>query len=742
MDRELLIEIGTEELPARWLPGLTTQFGARLEARLAEARMPSADPIETFSTPRRLVARAQRIPERQSDHEDVVMGPPVSAAVQPDGQFTGAAIGFAKKQGVEPSALERVETPKGVYLAHRRQLRGKASVDVLPEVLAATLRDLQYPKQLRWDALIEDGRGELLSGRPIRWVLFLYGGRVVPFDITRTPSASSPLVQDIRSGAVTFGHRFLTTSGRAGRAIKVKGFDDFRRRLAENFVIVERGERHDRIARELDAEARRRGGRVSVSPAGQEALAEVPDLVEYPAVVSGAFPVEFLQLPEEVLTTTMIHHQHFFPLVDSHNALMPAFLAVLNMEPEKPEIVSRNLERVLTARLRDARFFWDADRTQPLDRHRERLSTVAFHAGLGSYKDKAERLEPLARWIAADVLGRPDAADDAARAARLCKADLGTNMVRELTELQGTMGGIHARTAGEPEPVWKAIYHHYLPVAVEATAAPSRADLGAAAVTWAAVSLADKADTLAGMFVAGERPTGSRDPHGIRRAAQGLVRVLADLPELTGLDRAVGIEVLTDRALAAFAGRDGIDEARAALDTFMRERVASVFEQRGADVRNVRAVLGGAAALTPLTARRRLDVLPEFTGTREFASLAQLFKRVRNIARQLPDADFRAAEAARPALDALREPAELALRDELARRAPVIEAAAASGDGYRKAFAEAASFAPAVATFFDDVMVMADDPAVREARLRLLRRLESLILQLADISEMVPQSDV
>jgi glycyl-tRNA synthetase beta chain len=741
MDRELLIEIGTEELPARWLAGLTTQFGARLEARLSEARMPSAEPIETFSTPRRLVARAARVPERQTDFEELVMGPPVSAGVQADGQYAGAAIGFAKKQGVEPSALERHQTPKGEYLAFRRQVRGKASVDVLPGVLAAALRDLQYPKQLRWDALIEDGKGELLSGRPIRWVLFLYGGRVVPFDITRTPSASSPLVQDIRSGAVTFGHRFLTTSGRAGRAIKVKGFDDYRRRLAENFVIVERGERHDRIARELDAEARRRGGRVSVSPAGQEALAEVPDLVEYPAVVSGAFAPEFLKLPSEVLTTTMIHHQHFFPLVDAHNGLMPSFLAVLNMEPEKPEMVARNLERVLTARLRDARFFWDADRAQTLDQHRARLATVAFHPGLGSFLDKADRLEPLARWVAAEVLGHPEAADAAAEAARFCKADLATSMVRELTELQGVMGGIYAREAQQPEPVWKAIYHHYLPTTVEASGPPTRADLGEAAVTWAAVSMADKLDTLAGMFVAGERPTGSRDPYGIRRAAQGLVRLLADLPELTGIGRAVAIEPLLERAFTPFAGHAGMDEARQALATFLRERVASVFEQRGADVRNVRAVTAGQASLVPLTIRRRLDVLPEFTDTPAFAELAQLFKRVRNIARQLSDDAFRSAELGGRPLDALHEPAELALRDEIERRRPAIDGAVAQGDGYRRAFGEAAAFAPAVARFFDDVMVMADDPALREARLRLLRRLESLILQLADIAEMVPQTD-
>lgn len=741
MDRELLIEIGTEELPARWLPGLTTQFGARIEARLNEARMPAGEPIETFSTPRRLVARAARVPERQTDFDELVMGPPVSAAVQADGQLTGAGLGFARKQGVEPSALERVETPKGVYLAHRKHHRGKASVDVLPGVLGAALRDLQYPKQLRWDAQLEDGKGELLSGRPIRWVLFLYGGRVVPFDITRTALASGPLVQDIRSGAVTFGHRFLTTSGRAGRAIKVKGFDDYRKRLAENFVIVERGERHDRIARELDAEARRRGGRVSVSPAGQEALTEVPDLVEYPAVVSGAFSDEFLKLPSEVLTTTMIHHQHFFPLVSSQGQLLPAFLAVLNMEPEKPEIVSRNLERVLTARLRDARFFWDADRQQRLEQHRDRLSTVAFHTGLGSYRDKADRLEPLARWIASDVLGHPETADHAALAARLCKADLATNMVRELTELQGTMGGIYAKGEGQPEPVWKAIYHHYLPTAVDPHAAPTRTELGDAAVAWAAVSLADKVDTLASLFAAGERPTGSRDPYGLRRAAQGVVRLLADLPELTGITRVVAIDTLTARAFAAFEGRDGLADAQTALAGFMHERVTSVFEQRGADIRNVRAVLAGPGRLEPLTVRRRLDVLPEFTETADFKQLAVLFKRVRNIARNLADDAFQAAEAANAPLDALHEPAELALRDEIARRRPVIDSAVAAGDHYRKAFAEAAAFGPTVAKFFDDVMVMAEDPAVREARLRLLRRLESLILQLADISEMVPHTD-
>ncbi len=741
MDRELLIEIGTEELPASWLPGLTAQFGARIEARLADERMPVDTPVETFSTPRRLVVRAARVPERQTDVEDVVMGPPVSAAVGADGQMTGAGIGFARKQGVEPSALQRIETPKGVYLAHRRHLRGKTAIDVLPGVLAAALRDLQYPKNLRWDALLDDGKGELLSGRPVRWVLFLYGGRVVPFDILRPPSAAGPLVQDVRSGAVTFGHRFLTTSGRAGRAIKVKSFDDYRKRLGENFVVIERGERHDRIGRELDAEARRRGGRVSISPAGQQALDEVPDLVEYPAVVSGTFPDEFLRLPSEVLTTTMIHHQHFFPLVSAQDVLLPVFLAVLNMEPEKPELVARNLERVLTARLRDARFFWDADRAVPLERHRERLATVAFHQGLGTFRDKADRLEPLARWIASDVFARPDAADAAGAAARLCKADLASNMVRELTELQGTMGGIYAREGGEPEAVWRAIYHHYLPSAVDADGAPSRAELGEAAVTWAAVSLADKVDTIAGLFVAGERPTGSRDPHGIRRAAQGVIRILADLPELTGINAAVTLGQLVNRALAALPTPADPAECGLALWLFMGDRVRSVFEQRGADVRNVRAVTSvDPAALAPLTIRRKLSVLPDLADSAEFRQLAQVFKRVKNIAKNLDEASYHAAETQGEPMSALTEPAEVALLDELTRRRPTVERAVAAGD-YRKAFSEGVALGPAVTTFFADVMVMTDDPVVQKARLRLMRQIQSLILQLADVSEMVPQSD-
>jgi glycyl-tRNA synthetase beta chain len=722
MDRELLLEIGTEEIPASWLPGLTAQIGAAVEARLKDARLSVDEPVETYSTPRRLAARVGKIGERQSDLEELVTGPPVSAAFAADGTLTPAGAGFAKKQGVPESSLERIKTPKGEYVGVRKHQRGKTAVDVLPEVLAGVLRTLTFPKQMRWDAALSDGKGELPFGRPIRWILFLYGGRVVPFTIVRSPLGSGPQVQDVTSGASTYGHRFLTTSGRAGRAIKVKHFDDYRKRLAENFVVLERSERHDRIARELDAEARRRGGRIARALVGHGMLEEVPDLVEYPVVVAGGFAEEFLQLPEEVLTTTMIHHQHFFPIASDQGKLLPVFLAVLNMEPEHPEVIARNMERVLTARLRDARFFLDADRKKPLAAHVDRLSTVLFHKKLGSYQDKSTRVEKLARWICGDILGRPDLADHAAEAGRLCKADLATDMVRELTELQGTMGGIYAREDGRPEEVWKAIYFHYLPVGVEPTAPPSHDQLGKAAITWAAVSLADKLDTVGGMFGAGERPTGSRDPFGLRRSAQGIVRILVDLPELTGLDLRL--------TLGRLVNNNHLDEA---FWSFMTDRVRFVLEQRGYDTRNVRAVTHAEITeLSPLNARRKLEVLPEFTESTEFRQLAVLFKRVKNIAKNLDEgaADLRGA---------LTEPAEVALAGEIDRLQPVVEAAVASGTGYRQAFAEAAKAGPAVAKFFDDVMVMADDPKVRDARLRLLKRLEGLVLQLADISEIVPE---
>ena len=796
--RELLLEIGCEEMPASWIPGIEAQLAERLSARLDEVRIERRTPVRTFAAPRRLVATVAELAARQSDLEETVTGPPVRAAFDANGEPTRAAIGFARKQGVDVGALARIETPKGEYLACHRRQAGDDTRSVLGGVLAATLRELAFPKAMRWDAILADGRGEFLFGRPIRWLVFLYASRVVPFEIGRTPGAVVPGVAPVRAGNVTYGHRFFSSDGPAGEPIEVTSFADYRKRLANAYVLIDRKDRRDRVMGELDAGAKAVEGRVAALDRQSGFLTEVPDLVEHPAVVIGTFPEELLTLPDEVLSTTMVHHQHYFPVVDEQKRLSAHFLAVTNTpgdDPARNERIAGNSERVLVARLRDARFFWDADRTQRLEDRLGRLDTLLFHKRLGSYRDKSARVAELAERIATQVLVQPDAAGDARRAAALCKADLATDMVGEFPELQGVMGGVYAREQGELEAVWKAIYHHYLPIGVGADDPPSRDGLGAAAVTWAAVALADKVDTVVGLFGAGEKPTGSRDPLGIRRQAQGMLRILIDLPELTGLDVRVSVgEILeparerhTDddwsddgwskvywaldqdsegrdfRSIGGISEETKLDrervehlinehpsEVRKAVGTerrlytlrlkpvsFLRERLRYLLEERGFDRRNVCAVTHQPLDdIRPLDARRKLEVLPEFTETADFQTLATLFKRVKNIARELADG----GSSDESFESALTEPAERALLDELNVRRSVIEAAVSTGAGFREAFAEAARIGPAVDRFFGEVFVMADDPTLRNARLRLMREVAQVIVQLADVSEIVPET--
>ena len=378
---------------------------------------------------------------------------------------------------------------------------------------------------MHWDAMLEDGKGELLFGRPIRWILYTYGGRVVPFTIARTPARADAQVQDVTTGAATYGHRFLTTSGRAGRAIKVRSFDEYRNRLLENFVIIERSERHNRIA----ARARRQGAaaagpRQPRRPQRSGLLQEVPDLVEYPSVIAGTFAREFLELPEEVLTTTLIHHQHYFPMEGEDGKLKKAFLAVINIEPDNERTIARNAERVVTARLRDARFFWEADRKVTLESRIERLSTLVFHKKLGQLQRKgaadreARALDregrvrrhrrgggPRRAWRRG--WRRPISRRTWSASFRNCRASWAAS-TRGRKACPRTSGRrsitTTCRTASRP------------------TRRRRQKQLGKSATAWAAVSLADKFDTLVGLFAAGEKPTGSRDPFGLRRAAQGV----------------------------------------------------------------------------------------------------------------------------------------------------------------------------------------------------------------------------
>ncbi len=739
MYRELLLEIGCEEIPAGWLPSLTTQLGECIGDKLNEVRLAWEGPIQTFSTPRRLVVRIAKLADRQSDLEQTLIGPPVSVAFTADGEPTSAGRGFARKHGIDIQKLEQVKTAKGNYLTYREKQFGESVHKVLPSVLSATLRGLTFPKQMHWDAWLDDGRGELVFGRPIRWILFVCGGRVVPFTIKRTDKAKSLEVQPIHSAAVTHGHRLI---GKSSCAIKVRSYSDYCKRLREQFVILEHKNRRARIVKKLEAQARRLGGNLWTTVFDLSLLDEVCDLVEYPSVFSGKMPADFLVLPIDVLTTTMIHHQHFFPLMNKSGKLMPNFLAVTNTKRDNMARIVRNAEQVLVARLRDAKFFWETDRKTRLESKLSRLDTLLFHRELGSYREKTERIETLAGRIVKDVLESPESEKWARRAAQLSKADLATAMVGEFPELQGIIGGIYSREEGEPDLVWKAIYYHYLPVGVELNSAPERHTLGEAAITWVAVSLADKLDTLVGLFLIGEQPSGSRDPYGLRRQAHGIFKILVDLSDLTGLAIRPRIGYFLDIAAAAFGKSSAC--LTVGQTTFLLERLRYVLEQRGFDIRNVRAVTHETLnGLRPADTRRKLEVLPEFTETPAFQQLATMFKRVKNITRELPLSEgeepvFSSRSQSFPA--PLCEPAELELLKEIEKREPVIKDIVQSGEDYRRGFAEAASFGPAVDRFFREVFVMAEDPNLRKARLQMMKRLERLISQLADVSEIVAET--
>ena len=586
MDRELLLEIGCEELPASWLPGLTNQIGEAVIAQLRAQRLAPETPAETFSTPRRLTVRIARIPERQTDLEELVNGPPVSAGFKPDGTPTPAASGFASKQGVEVSALERIQTPKGEYLAYRKRQRGKTSVDVLPDVLGGdAARHWRSRKRCAGMRCSRTAAASCCSGVRSAGFCILYGGRVVPFTISRTSAAQTSQVQDVddRRSHLRPSVSSRPAAGRAGRSRCAASTTTGRGcSKISSCSSAANGTTRSR-ARSTRRRSGCRAGSAEPCTATRACCTRCPTLSSTPAVVAGTFAHEFLELPDEVLTTTLIHHQHYFPVEGEDGALKNAFLAVINIEPDNERTIARNAERVVTARLRDARFFWEADRKTPLEARIERLGTLVFHKKLGTYKEKAERIERLARWIAKEAFGATDeVASQAAEAARLAKADLTTDMVREFTELQGTMGGVYARKEGKPEAVWKAIYFHYLPHGVEADAPPTRAELGAAAVTWAAVSLADKLDTIVGLFAAGEKPTGSRDPYGLRRAAQGVVKILTDLPDL-GVNRPVDLPLLIQQAYQGHVAEGGARDGWRALPLgeFFAEREAHLFERRG-----------------------------------------------------------------------------------------------------------------------------------------------------------------
>ena len=690
---ELLLEVGLEEIPARMIADAQAELARRVEALLARQRLlESATAITSYSTPRRLAVRVQGVLAQQLDLEEELTGPSWKAAF-PDGQPGPAALAFAKKAGVPVMALKKITTPKGEYASATVQRPGQRAEKVLSEELGKEIGALSWPKTMYW----RPNKPERFV-RPLRWLLCLLDEKVVPLEFA-----------GIRAANVSYGHRVL----HGDRPVIIARPTEYLATLETAFVVADVGLRRHRIRKALDdatrtlPEARWREDEVLVE--------QVTHLTEWPSVLVGDFQSEFLVLPEEVLVTVMRDHQKYFAVEDKQHELAPHFLAVLNTEvdPEGMAIIRHGNERVLRARFNDARFFWNYDQKLPLEQRLKKLKTVTFQRDLGSYFAKTESNLLMAKALGAAVTAQGVPLDHAAleQAVLLAKTDLTTELVKEFTELQGIVGGLYARAQGLGELVAQAIYSQYMPAGME--------DAIPATIEGQILGLADRLATIAEMFAIGLEPSGSKDPFALRRAANGIVKILAE----SGLP-------LTLTALEAMALKS-LPRA-GAVGTFLKERLDFYLrEVRGYAYDVVNAVL--STGLTTVTdAIARAQALTQVRGSDDLLAISTAFKRIKNILRQAEvkqDGDSIASEY-------LIEPAEQRLYADAARVAPEVEALRARQE-YGEALERVATLRPAIDSFFDQVMVMAPEAHLRKNRLALIASVLNDFSRIADFSEIV-----
>ncbi|MCC6610281.1 MAG: glycine--tRNA ligase subunit beta [Burkholderiales bacterium] len=689
MTAALLVELLTEELPPKALRSLSGAFAETLARALRNDGFAPADAaVAAFATPRRLAVLIERVASRAPDTPQTMLGPAVSAGLDQNGAPTPALLGFARKQGVAVGELVRVQGAKGEQFAHRTVVAGGILDDALGRQVADALRKLPAPKIMRW------GAGEAEFVRPAHGLVILHGERVVPGEVL-----------GLESGRTTRGHRFL-----AAGEIAIRRAEDYERDLEDKGRVIASFER--RRAR-IEALLREHAGGASVAADGA-LVDEVTALVEWPAVYDGHFAKAFLEVPQECLMLTMRQNQKYFPLIDGQGRLLNRFLLVSNMETPQPHHIIRGNERVLRARLADAKFFYDQDRRQRLEDRVPRLASVVYHHKLGSQLARVERLERLAGAIALKLGAE---AGLAGRAARLAKADLLTGMVGEFPELQGVMGMHYARHDGEPEAVARAIEAHYRPrFAGDALPDDAIGD---------AVALADKLDTLAGIWGIGLQPTGDKDPFALRRAALGLLRILVE-----------HVRPLDCVALLALA-RGGYGATRLAGDTverlhdFILDRLRSYLREREFAPDEIEAVVGQRPNRMDLVLPR-LEAVRAFRRLPEAESLAAANKRIRNILTKSPP----------PSGDRfddrlLRESAERSLHEASEKVEAIARGHRERGE-YAAALIALAALKDPVDAFFDKVLVNAPQAELRNNRLLLLMRLDGAMNEVADISKLAP----
>ena len=681
--KELFFEIGSEEIPAGFIPQATAEMEAIITRELANARL-SFSEITTMATPRRLALVVKGIPAAQPDAEITATGPSVKAAYDADGKPTRAAEGFARGQGVDVTALQIVVTDKGEYISVTKREIGRDTQELLAEILPALIAAIPFKKSMRW------GDQDVRFARPIHWIVALFDGVVIPFSFG-----------SVSSGTVSYGHRFMANS-----PFHVRDFAHYLDECERHFVIPDPEKRKEIIRRETHRVAEAAGGRLLPD---EELLQQVAFLVEYPTAVHGTFSDEFLKVPKEVLITSMRSHQRYFSIVDSDGRLLPGFITINNTLTEDPSVVVKGTERVLRARLSDARFFFEEDQKVRLDDRVQSLKKVVYQQKLGTSFEKMERFKALAEELAG--LLNPGVKAQTARAAWLCKADLVSGMVGEFPEVQGIMGREYALLEGESADIANAIAEHYLPN--QAGGELPASDIGAF------ISMADKLDTICGCFAVGLIPTGAADPYALRRATIGIISII--------LDRGyrLSLPLLIEGSLELLSAKLNRPQEQVASDVleFFRARFINLMGNTYAADAVEAAV---AARFDDLfQVRARIAALAEFKSHPDFEPLAVAFKRVGNIIKDGVDVPVD------PSL--FTDSAESELFGALQAVKSSVDATVVSG-AWLDALAKIATLRAPVDNFFDKVMVMAEDQRVRTNRLALLTAIARLFGRIADFS--------
>ncbi|MDH5393220.1 MAG: glycine--tRNA ligase subunit beta [Gammaproteobacteria bacterium] len=683
----LLIELGTEELPPKALMRLSTAFGQGIEEALAQANVPF-EKVEVYGAPRRLAVIVKALADAQPDQQVEKRGPAVEAAFGEDGSPSKAAEGFARGCGVRVEELETMDTDKGAWLVFRQLQKGQPTSALIGEIIDQSLNRLPIPKRMRW------GDSDIEFVRPVHWLLVMHGSQV--FDVS---------VLGQQAGNKTYGHRFHHPG-----SIELNNADDYLSILKDKgYVIVDPAERRAMIKEQAIKAAAELGGFALID---DELLNEVSSLVEWPVAVAGDFNAQFLEVPAEALISSMQDHQKYFPVIDNKEELLPHFITISNIDSLDMSQVKAGNERVISPRLSDAVFFWTQDRKKKLEDHMASLEKVVFQKKLGTLAEKSERVAVIAKAIAekvgADV-------NNAERAALLSKCDLMTEMVYEFTDLQGIMGRYYAKHDGEHDDVAAALDEQYMP--------RFAGDELPLSVTGQILSVSDKLDTLLGIFAIGQKPTGEKDPFALRRATLGVLRIM--------IEKQLDLDLRDLLEIAATALSEKAD-AKAAVDDvlrFMLERLRAFFADKNISADIFDAVLA-CKPTRPVDFSRRIEAVNVFKGLPQAESLAAANKRIRNILKKV---ETPVAKAVSESL--LQEAAEKTLYAQLSALDAEVNALFAAGD-YQSALTQLAALKEPIDQFFDDVMVMTDDEALKNNRIALLNQISELFLQAADLSRL------